>query len=310
MSWTGGENLDDHEFDQARAWGANVVRVTLNEDYWNQQCPTSWYDPGYRYRVDSIVDWVTSRGMVALLELTTNPRFVCDTQAQSRQRMPDYPGSVIFWGNVAARYKDNPLVAFGLYNEPHDVNEDVWSHGGTITEFPVTWAAAGMQQLYNAIRGVGAQNLVFASGLDWGARAPSVVLSGTNVAYSEHVYTCPNYPPPKCIQPHTVGPFGLLWVNSPVANPYDPTPLMNSWDPLAGSQPVVISEFGWPSSDDGTYNANVISAAEARGRGWIAYAWNGTTTGTFNLLDTVGPTVDYTPSPSGAPVKAGLSVNP
>src|SRR5947209_4131460 len=49
MSWTGGENLDDHEFDQARAWGANVVRVTLNEDYWNQQCPTSWYDPGYRY---------------------------------------------------------------------------------------------------------------------------------------------------------------------------------------------------------------------------------------------------------------------
>ena len=69
--------------------------------------------------------------------------------------MADSPGAITFWQEVATRYKDNPLVAFDLFNEPH-VPQSVWLDGGTLR--PPTGRpshAAGMQQLYDAVRGTG-----------------------------------------------------------------------------------------------------------------------------------------------------------
>jgi hypothetical protein len=79
---------------------------------------------------------------------------------------------------------------------------------------------------------------------------------------------------------------------------------MPSW-----SYPVMVTEFGWPDQNDGRYIANVISYAEAHGWGWDVFAWDGTTTGQFNLLAEVGPGTNYEPTPSGMPVMSGFIGN-
>jgi hypothetical protein len=100
----------------------------------------------------------------------------------------------------------------------------------------------------------------------------------------------------------------MLWLRVPVDNPYDPTPVMDRFNSLAATNPLVISEFGWPDPNNGKYNANVVTAAEARGWSWMAYAALGTPTGRFSLVADTGP--NYDPTPAGLPVKDGLALNP
>src|SRR4051794_7416090 len=40
--------ITDDEMTHARLWGANIVRVTVNEDEWTQLCPFTSYEPAYK----------------------------------------------------------------------------------------------------------------------------------------------------------------------------------------------------------------------------------------------------------------------
>ncbi|HUI03197.1 MAG TPA: cellulase family glycosylhydrolase, partial [Acidimicrobiales bacterium] len=272
----------------ARAWGANVVRVALGEQLW---LPTSCaYDPGYAAAVDRAVDWITTAGMVAVLELQdsiVSP----GCPAGGPHDMADNPGSLVFWSQVASRYASNPLVAFDLYNEPHDISDAVWLSGGLVTDTATgaVYEAAGMQQLYDAVRSTGAQNLVLVSGNNWANTVPSAPVQGTNVVDAVHAYTCPNQPPPSCATP----------------DPADPTRILSQWVGVGASHPVMVSEFGWPSTGDGTYMANVIAYAAAHGWGWSAFAWDATAP--FGLLSTDPSSATAEPAPSGMPVLAALA---
>src|SRR5205807_2369750 len=57
------------ELDHAREWGVNIIRVLTTDAYSNPQCP-SQIVPDYFNAVDAVVAGITSRGMVALLDLT------------------------------------------------------------------------------------------------------------------------------------------------------------------------------------------------------------------------------------------------
>jgi hypothetical protein len=278
-------NFSRSEVDHARAWGANMIRLSLASSFW---LPTDChYDPTYAARVDQAVQWITGDGMVALVDLHYNSTSSCSPVAA--QQMADHRGPT-FWSSVASRYKSNPLVAFDLYNEPHDISDAVWRDGGTVTSGGTTWQAAGMQALYNAVRGAGAKNLVIASGNSWANRFPTRPLTGTNIAYGVHAYTCPT---------STTG-------SDCLANPTDPSSLLASWVAPSATYPVVVSEFGWPAKNDGRYVRNVIAYAERHGWGWSAFAWDGGTDGTFDLLADVG---SYQPNPTGMPVLEGLRRN-
>ena len=87
----------------------------------------------------------------------------CSPSKGCQQLMAD-TNSVTFWSEVAARYKDDGRVLFELYNEPHDVT---WTSGRTAARPASGWEAVGMQQLYDAVRAAGAENLVIIGGLDW-----------------------------------------------------------------------------------------------------------------------------------------------
>jgi hypothetical protein len=265
-----------------RAWGATVVRVSLSQSFWLPGCHQ---DPNYPNVVAAAVDAITAQGMVALLDLHTGHLGECGPVGP--QLMAD-TRSLTFWQQVAGRFKGNPLVAFDLYNEPHDVSDTVWLSGGPVTSGGTTWTAAGMQQLHDAVRRTGATNVVVVSGNDWANRLPAKRVKGTGIVYGVHAYTCPV----------SVGGKDCT------ADPSDPSPILDTWVGASSTVPVAITEFGWPSGTDGRYVRNVIAYADRLGWGWIAFAWDGSTHGTFNLLTDVGAT--HQPSATGMPVLAGL----
>lgn len=273
---------------QMKAWGANAVRVPLGSQLWlSSSCH---YDSAYANAVDSVVQWITGAGMVAVLDLDFSQPGTC--AAPNGQVMADAPGSVTFWSQVAARYKGNPLVVFDLYNEPHDISDAVWLSGGAVTDptTGVSFTAAGMQQLYNAVRQAGATNVVLVSGNTWANDPPSTLVSGRNIVYGAHIYTCPSAPPPASS------------CNSAGTNP---VPMLSPWATFASasSVPVMVSEFGWPSTTDGTYNQNLVAYAESEGWSWNAFAYS--TIAPWGLVAQVAAGTAE-PDPSGMPILADL----
>jgi len=286
--------LSTVEVATAKSWGANFVRLPLAEN--KALVGDCQYDATYLSTVDSMVNAITSRGMVALVDLHTNATTPCGDTVQ--QNLPD-TGAITFWKTVAARYKSNPLVAFDLYNEPHDVSDSVWRNGGTTTTNGVTYTAAGMQQLYNAVRGTGATNLVMASGTNWASDFPSTApLTGTtNLIYAVHAYTCPNGTPAQG-QACNPGPAGI----------YDPSGILGHFAAISATTPVMVTEFGWPDRNDGVYMSNVISYAQQHGfAGWSAWAFDGTTYNAFDLVKDTGPLND--PTATGMAVMSAFISN-
>jgi hypothetical protein len=291
-----GSYLDDNSIAHMKQWGINVVRVPLSENYWNPgDC---LFASGYAAAVDQTVQSITSRGMVAMLDLHHSTRQSGTCAPTNQQRMADAPGAINFWSSVAARYRANPLVAFDLYNEPHDIAWSQWLNGGTLTDSDgVTWQAAGIQQLYDTVRHTGAQNLVFVSGNAWASSPPpgTSLVAGYNIVYAAHYYTCPGtQPPPTCT---TLDPY----------NPSPPGQRLDAWSPLAASQPMMVTEFGWPDPVSGTYTQNVINWAESKGVGWTPFQWAQGYAGTTGAFGFLLDQTFFEPAPSGIPVLAGLA---
>ena len=265
-------NMTRADFQTMRARGVDTVRLKLGEQLWVAgHCA---YDPAYPAAVDRAVESITSLGMVAMLDLAwTTGSDPCG--APSLKQMPDAT-SVAFWEEVAARYKDNPLVSFGIYNEPWGVNYAVWRDGGVIAERPgpaapvgpAKWKVVGMQDLYDTIRGTGARNLVYVSGTAWAhdlRGALSHGLDGYGIVYGAHIYNEGSDSLPSIVT------LGI--------------------EPVIGIHPVVVTEFG--SKRGATFNRRVIKWAESHGLGWQAFMWAPRSAGAFGLFDkweTVRPT--------------------
>src|SRR5205807_9045090 len=89
----------DAEIAQARAWGANVVRVPLNEALWLGTCPSFvTNNASYPGLVDTEVKEITSRGMLAILDLHFNVTGTCSTAGP--QAMADAAYAPKFWSVV------------------------------------------------------------------------------------------------------------------------------------------------------------------------------------------------------------------
>jgi hypothetical protein len=206
-----GINLDGLEYSptasllnsvsQAKSWGANFVRIPLAENY--AMSGDCLYNANYLSTVDALVQAATSKGMVALLDLHTYSATACASPVQ--HPAPDTL-STSFWNLIANRYKANSLVAFDLYNEPHNLTDAQWH--------------TAMQGLYNTVRATGAANLIVVSGNNWANNYPSTApLVGTNYVYGVHAYTCPTATPANggtC----NPGPGGV----------YDASNILNNWN--------------------------------------------------------------------------------
>jgi aryl-phospho-beta-D-glucosidase BglC (GH1 family) len=260
----GDGHFTDHDFDLIKSWNVTAVRLPLSQAAWlGRSCPAG----AYMQSVDSAIAKANARGMYAIIDLHWSDvlgQSPCDAGCPTGQQMMPDTDSLVFWRSVAQRYAANPGVIFDLYNEPHDVSWSCWRNGGC-TAYASPYASAGgwtpytavgMQQLYNAVRGTGAKNLVLVGGLDWAYDLSGVVngfaLSGNNIAYDTHVYTL-----------------------------YHST--TTDWDThfglVAGRYPMVSTEFG--ASDCSTTDTSRLLSyfdapmGNALNRiGWTIWSWN------------------------------------
>lgn len=180
----------------ADEWKANIIRLPVSQDRWFGWCPEQQTGrasaESYRGIVDTVVRELAKRGCCLLLDLHWSDR-ADRNERSSQQIMPDR-NSVLFWEDVAGRYKDCGNVLFGLYNEPHDVDWDIWQSGGTVKTDGKTWEAVGMRTLLCTIRSTGAKNLCVVGGLDWGytfkgfREYDTLLETGGNVVFDTHIY--------------------------------------------------------------------------------------------------------------------------
>jgi endoglucanase len=238
------------------AWNANVVRLAVSQDRWlpgtHDTCA------GYQNTVKAAVSAAEAAGLIVIIDLHWSDQGnTANTSGQ--QCMPDQ-NSVTFWQQVAAVYKSDPKVWFELYNEPYPPGSSssakwsLWQNGGSVTcnalvgGHGATWNAPGMQALVNAVRGVGANNIIIAGGLDFSSNLNGVPhLTGSNIAYAIHIYR-----------------QNTTWSTA-------------SWDAQFGSTsaavPVVATEFGDQVCDGQSFDQQFLSYLHSHNVGYTAWAW-------------------------------------
>jgi hypothetical protein len=303
-----GNGIFDGPNDQAsitamKSWGpVNAVRVPLNEACWNAESYVNSADAGTNYinAIKSYVSLLNSNGIVALLDLHwtdgayTGPSAGCSSaQATCQKPMPDAAQAIPFWTSVANTFKGNDAVVFDLFNEPYASRADnnnsaegwqCWETGSPCTG--ISYPVAGMQQMINAVRGTGANNVLMLGGEEY-----SNDLTGWlqyepadpdhNLVASWHSYNFNTCGSQSC------------WT-SQVA-------------PVIASVPVVAGEIG-ENDCAGTYINPLTTWLESENTSFLAWAWNAD----FNCSSGPGLITDYTGTPTnyGAAYKAVLQALP
>jgi endoglucanase len=237
-SSSGGNSLSELDYQTMAMWGANIVRIPLNQDFWLSDSPT--YDSTYSAVVDQQIQWAEQstgpnapNGLDVILDLHWSDRGDPANAPGGQQQMADQR-SVAFWKDVPKHlnfytnvvYKDDPKVLFELYNEPELYNAGdawgVWLNGGDTgsgsggADVP---NAAGMQQLYDAVRGTGAKNLVLIGGIHYAYDLSGVpghpIANGSNIVYVTHPYAMNENPGDKGLSTWYTA-FGQLAATAPV----------------------------------------------------------------------------------------------
>ncbi len=172
-------------------WNMNAVRLPVS--------PWIWKRDGQSYldRIKAVAAAANQEGLVVILAALED----------ARSGAPDDPGlpSAIlpdFWKACAGAFRDAPLTIFSLYHEPSTRNIagavptvhlasdwQVWLKGGALTQGR---SAVGMQALVDAIRGVGATQIIAASSfhdtLDFQGFGPDAYLRDASVLYEVHPF--------------------------------------------------------------------------------------------------------------------------
>lgn len=255
-------------------WGANTVRLPVNQDCWlgTRGAPVSDSTTprsaeGYRESIGAFISALNAEGLVVILDLQSRKRV--DQDEFGNLAMPDAE-SLDFWTSAAGEYADNPSVIFDAFNEPYSrydqsagrwalqLTWECWRDGGCLaptqddrTE-PLngeTFQAVGMASVVSTIRAAGAEQPILLNGLDyandvsnWLDHAPS----DPQLIASVHSY------------------------------PFKPCNTEACWDrdlaSLARSVPVLTGEVG-DRDHTGDYVNSYVSWAKRHNIGWLAWAW-------------------------------------
>jgi hypothetical protein len=238
-----------------KSWRINAVRIPLNEGCWLQvgDLKPEYSGSNYQQAIKQYVDDLTAQGIYVILDLH---KIVTGQEVNTHglHPMPDAEHTPVFWTQVANAYKDDGMVLFDVYNEPHDVGWPCLRDGNCPT---VSYPTVGMQTLTNTIRQTGATNVLLVSGVGWSDDlthwldfTPRDPLS--NIGASWHVY------------PHDSWCGNVTCYERVIA-------------PIAAKYPLVVTEFnaglyGTYCGTDGL--ATLLTWLDSHGAGYTAFTWN------------------------------------
>lgn len=188
----GGQDAYAREAEAIADWGANTVRLPLNQDCWlgTRGAPVSdrfeeRTPAAYREDVLDFVAALNRQGIVVILDLQSRKRSA--EPEFGNVAMPDSE-SITFWRSVAHEYADNPSVMFDAFNEPYSrynatgskllfkLTWRCWRDGGcdapvdddgVATAGRVTYPVVGLAAVVDEIRAAGAAQPILLGGLDY-----------------------------------------------------------------------------------------------------------------------------------------------
>ncbi|MEU5879538.1 cellulase family glycosylhydrolase [Spirillospora sp. NPDC047279] len=274
-----------------KSWHVNAVRVPLNSDCWLglPNVNAAYRGAAYQNAVKSYVALLLENGITPILELhwsnglwTGYDTHCATANAECQKPMPDTRYSPEFWKQVATTFKGDTAVVLDLFNEPYPNNLQVmdydqawkcWRDGGPACP-GLTYEAAGMQDLLDAVRGTGAANVVLAAGnsysndlSQWLANKPSDPTG--NLAAAWHSYNFNYCKDAAC------------------------------WDqqlaPVAAQVPLVAGEIGENTCGHG-YIDTLMAWLDAHGASYLGWTWN---TWSCSSGPSLISSYDGTPTPFG-----------
>jgi hypothetical protein len=182
---------------------------------------------------------------------------------------------VDFWDSVAAKFGDNPMVFYELYNEPHRVTEDVWANGDATHSGMLDMLAAVLKHTQSPVIVAGYGSYAYDADSLVSLDKTLVKQNEKNVIWNFHPYMGPNQAgdDKKC-------PAGF---ESRVQQ------LINATD-----KPIILTEFGQgcnptegaaekcPGTYEGKamgYDETILTIAEKYSVSWLPWAWRPMATG-------------------------------
>ncbi|MBC8139937.1 MAG: cellulase family glycosylhydrolase [Armatimonadetes bacterium] len=167
-------------------WQGNVLRIPISQDYWMGYGADS---KEYRKAIDSVIRKATARNCYVIIDLHWSDAGKWG-ENHGQHNMPD-DNTAIAWANIATRYKNNPNVLLGIYNEPHDIEWSLWLNGGMVTNDKSTdgkltgidYHTPGIQSLINTVRRTGAGNIIVIGGIGYAGELTGVVKKPSEGGY-------------------------------------------------------------------------------------------------------------------------------
>ncbi|WP_205862621.1 glycoside hydrolase family 5 protein [Planosporangium thailandense] len=240
--------------------------------------------------MDKIVSGATSRGMMVFLD-----QHRPDQYGQSALWYSDKVSEETWlkdWTNLAARYKNNPLViGADLHNEPR--GEATWGDGNEKTDWRLAAERAG-----NAILKVNPNWLIIVEGVEnyknkgywWGGNLQGAMEYPVRLSDpSKLVYSAHDYGP---------GVYNQNWFTDKDFPKNMPAIWDQMWGNLAksGKAPVIMGEFGGKTVDqketEGVWQHALIDYLKQNGLSYTYWCWNPDSGDTGGVLTEDWNTID------------------
>ncbi|MGO8947313.1 MAG: glycoside hydrolase family 5 protein [Ktedonobacterales bacterium] len=264
-----GWGIEDGPMDQSSenaiaAWGANLVRIPLNEDCWlgiNGVNP-AYGGSNYISAIRTLVDQVNAAGMYTELSLMwAAPGSI---QATYQPGAPDEDHSPAMWASLASTFAGDPDVILAPWGEP-TVDANCLLNGGTCevpydaNYIPTTYDTAGMQQAVTVMRQAGYNGVISIPGIN----------------YANDLTQWLSYEPSD--PDHQLVAEAHIYGNNSCGAENNGSCLVSTLDPVAAKVPLLLGETG-ETYDDSTCTGNneqvILDWADSEHVSWAAWTWN------------------------------------
>jgi endoglucanase len=262
-------------FKKLASWGVGLVRVPIDPGTYRSLGADATF-----LMLDEAIAWAKKYGMYTMIDWHSVGNAISGIfQPEYGESMRTTPAEMKeFWAAAAARYANEPAVAFyEIFNEAAAMG---WLGGS------LTWDAwkVVIDEVIDLIYANNPRAIPVVGGLDWSYNLTAIgpsPLRNTGVVYAAHPYP---------------GHAGQPWENN----------WETSFGYLAGTYPVMLTEFGYDPDDtilpsvykaDDDYGRRIIAFARERGMSWTAFVFCKCDGWPMPLFS---EWLNYTPTVSGA----------
>jgi hypothetical protein len=224
---------DAEYFQRAREWGARVVRIPIHPRFFRDRGPD-----GYLALLDQGIEWSKQQELFVILDWHSIGDLYAGAFDPSWGEIypTTLPETLDFWRHVAARYRNEPRVAFyEIFNEPTQ-------YPGTGRHTGTTWSQwrGVADQIVAEIRRDNPDAIAIVGGFDWAYDLRPVIadpVRHASVVYAVHPY--PNKRPE---------PWESYW--------------QADFGGFAGRYPVFATEFGFETAEQAPGGSVAVATVE------------------------------------------------